>query len=328
MRCSKVSLLVLALLISGPVHAHRSFFNATVTAGSGSLAGQALSGQVGFSESSPFYIYGEASHDAFYLAPDDNSYRGLGEIGYESVHLGVSIRGGYMSGPFESVTFNQLGATLFYRFVRWGLLSADEELYLNKRQQEELRQQHLRETNADLPKAPLLGIGYDQFSVSSSLSQVTAINPVRLSAFLRATLEPFWTFVPSISFYEYVTPPTADPAGYRSYTSRALRLVRLGPQGPYSGIFGMPDNTQQVYSEVKLFPQLRLDGAITRVSLDAPSFDAYSFWIGADRFFGGDRKWAVSPSFELVILEGVTNAFVSIAVKYGAASTYLPPFEK
>lgn len=326
--CGLMLALLLSILLTRPAFAHRSFFNATVEAGSGSLAQQSVSGQWGITETSPFYFYGEASHEAFYLAPDDNSIRGLGEVGFESTHVGLAARGGYLSGPFESLALVQFGGTVFYRFVPWSTISNEESMFLKREERKAIIERHVRETNEALPKAPLLALSLDQFSVSSGLSKLASINPLRIEGSLRASFEPFWTFVPSISFYSYDTLPVADVAGNTSYASRALRLVRLGPNGAYSGIFGLPDNTQQIYSQIKLFPLVQIDAAVTRVSLDTPSYIGYSFWIGFDRFLTGDKRWAVSPSYEQYFLEGQTYSYFTISFRYGAASSWVPSADK
>lgn len=276
----------------------------------------------------PLYIYGEAQHQVFYYYPDSNGYKALGELGYESTHLGLSLRGGYFSGPFESLTYNQLGGTLFYRFVRWNLMTTDESMFLNREERKAAADRNKRETNEDIPKAPLLGISYDQLSLSSAISKYPSISPLRLGLWLSATLEPYFTFIPSVSVFEYNELPSTDPAASSSYGSSALRLVRLGPNGPYSGIYGCPTDTEQLYTEVKLFPMLQIDAALTRVSLDTPSSVAYSFWLGFDRFLSPDKAWAISPSYEQVFLGGQLLSYFTISLRFGAAERYLPPGEK
>ena len=328
LRLLLLSALVISTLLAEPALAHRSFFNATFESGTGDLADESLSGQYGFSKDSPFYLYGEMTHQAFYMVPDDVGYRALGEAGYESTHLGLSLRGGYFSGPFESLTYKQFGGTFFYRFVPWNFMTMSEKLYLNHDERKSLNDHQTRGINESLPKAPLLALSLDQYSISSSLSQLASINPTRTMLWLYATLEPFWTFIPSVAFYTYNTLPSADLAGQTSYGSRALRLIKLGPNGQYSGIYGCPDNTFQLYSEVKLFPMITIDAAITRASLDMPSYVAYSAWLGFDRFLNADKSWAISPSYEQVFLEGQLLSFFSVSLRYGAGTHYIPPNQR
>lgn len=321
-------LLILAASGASPAFAHRSFVDLQGIAGSGSLAGQHLSGQYGFAHDAPFYLAGYLGHDVFYEAPDDNSVRGLAEFGYESIHFGAAARGGYLMGGFQDLSMIQFGGTVFYRFASWNIMDSGDRAFLRDRERKKLDQKQRKTTAEDIPSAMLIALSVDQFMISSGLPGAGSVSPSRFTLWGRGLLKPFLTVYGTLAYYSYGTLPVEDPLGQRTYSSRALRLVQLGPNGPYSGIFGCPSYTAQASGEVRIFPELHLNFAVTRVSLNSPQLIGHSFALGFDRFLTADKRWAISPAYELYLLQGGARSYFSISLRYGAASTYLPPGEE
>ncbi len=313
-------------LLAPKAYAHLNTFNASAGVGSGSFIEEAINGQYGFvGRDNPFYAIGEVLHGRYTEFPSDDYLRFGLIAGYEGKHLGLDFNFNTIRTGAPQLTATALGGTLHYRFVRWATASQDKLSMMSREQKAALMAEFQAETDAEVPKAPVASLGAEVLSLATPLSATNGISATHLRLTIRARLKPFLTLAPSIDYFSYGVAPSKDLSGARSYSSRSLRLIRIGPhRSSYSALSGPVQLVAQLYNELHIFPLLTLNMAITRATLDLPSTTAYSLWFSFDRYLGNSKRWAISPSYEHIYTVGPAQSFFTLSLKYGAGDIYLP----
>jgi hypothetical protein len=280
--------------------AHMSFLDLRFSTASGGLLEGSANGHYGFSPESPFYLSGEIARGKFDDAPKADFNRIGAAVGYEDTHWGLAGHANLLSSPLSAFTLLNTGVTGIYRFA---------------------------ELDESLPHAPLMALRLESLNLSTPLSTSGGLTGGRVAAWARVRLRGFFTLTPYLDYALWNHSAALDTRAQPSYDSRALRLVRIGPWSggtQYSGIWGVPDYTLQIRGDLKLFPMLNVNFALTRVSLAEPAYDAYSAWAGFDRLLSPKSNWAISPSYEHYFREGRSFSYFTLAVRYNADSTYVP----
>jgi hypothetical protein len=310
-----------------PASAHQSYLLEEIATGTGALLDVSLGGQWGLSARSPLALRGDFTHSTIPYGSRDDAYRWLAEGIYDGRHFGLKLRHSSIAPKQTPYLMTATGITVSYRFVTWASLSVADETFLSREDRKAEKERLNRERKLATPVAPVLYFEVDFIELRSTSSAWEDIPAPRGAASVqwklipdRLTLWPrFEWFSPQILF-------SAEDASSATLSTRSLRLVRLGPDGPLSGIFGLPKYTLQMFSILRIDSLLWARCAITRASLHTPpdASSAWSFFIGFERMFGRPGRWAVSPSYEHILLGERSYSILGIQLRRNFSGPYLP----
>jgi hypothetical protein len=135
---------------------------------------------------------------------------------------------------------------------------------------------------------------------------------------------PRWTLLPKLEAYTYDRPPHTDAGADFALASRAIRLVRIGPRGSYSGAFGAINSVQQLLTRWEFDRIFSLDVALSRINVDAPDQVGASLWVGLNRRLGYERKWIITPVYEHFKFGPTSYELYSVHLTYEANEPYVP----
>ena len=138
-----------------------------------------------------------------------------------------------------------------------------------------------------------------ELPVSSALRfQPDFTSGIPIQADLRWPWSPRWDFLARATVFLYGSGFAEPVAGVQALNSRSLRLIRQGVNGPVAGYFGPVSWYSQLGARHWIDSLVRLHGIITVGGVGVVPQFVYGFWFAADRVFGKDKSWALTPSFE------------------------------
>lgn len=299
-RLAITGIAMLISLQSTPANAHQSDATGEIQAGSNGLVRLAVQGHWGFAQQSPWYAAWQVSRNSFTVEPENEGFGGMAEVGREWRRFSFGARYGALKTTAYELTTYGAGLSGRLRFLPWEGLSSVEKSELSGEDKKQLAQQRERQSREAVPAAPVLIVDLDWLTLNSPQALDGGIEGQLASAFFVFRLKPWVNVTPGFFAFGYTGQPVTSGANLTVFSNPSIRMVKIGPQGPLSGVFGVIESAQQLLLNFHISPHFGAQFAFTRVNVGAPDEDQLSYWFGVERRLGWENRWTVSSAFEFV----------------------------
>jgi hypothetical protein len=298
--------------------AQPSFFRFDVETGARSLVEKGVAAQLGFTAQSPWRLYGEFRHTAIPQFQRDDAYRFAAEAAWEGTYFSLAAFGQGIFAAESQVTAWEFGGEVLIRFVPWVRLSSSDEILLSREDKKAEKARLARELQEKLPTAPILRLRIGLQDLQTVLSSAGGNSATHLMATFEWAPVPELRLIPTAGMFLYSTPLASDSAAPTAFSSRSLRLIRNGPLGQNSTLFGALSSHYQLYTTYQLEDRLRLALTLNAAFL-ATSVNmllAYTTSLSFDYFLGDRHQWSLSPAYEWLGQGGQAYSYYSLHLIY------------
>ena len=332
MRCQTRALITIVIgaicLQSGIALAHQTDFTGATQAGSNGLVTLGLLGRWGFQEASPWYVSGAFDRTTVGMStPTIEAYHAGAELGREDRRLSYAVRYNYTSTSTYSLQSSGPGFSLRIRFIPWELLSTRERNEGREEDKRVVKQEKEKQTQDAVPGASALLLDVDTLYFDSKSAIGGGVTGQQASAFFMYRFKPWVTLVPGIFAYGYSGGAAAGPnsPGNRAiFSLPTVRMLTIGPQGPYSGIYGAVSGAQQLLAHFNFSPLFAGQFAFTRVQVAAPESIQFSYWIGFERRVGLTHNWSIQSAYEFVNGPPATSGYFTVRFRKELTPAFIP----
>ena len=326
--CKLLTLSLTLSMNSGIALAHQTDFTGATQAGSNGLVTLGLLGRWGFEESTPWYVSGAFDRTTVGMTtPTIEAYHAGAEVGREDRRFSYAARYNYTTTSTYGLQSSGPGLSLRVRFIPWEKLSTRERNDGREEDKRVVKQEKERQAQEAVPGAPVLLLDVDSLYFDSKSAIGGGLTGQQASAFFMYRLKPWITLVPGIFAYAYSGGAGAGPnsPGNRAiFSMPSVRMLTIGPQGAYSGIYGAISGAQQLLTHFNFSPHFAGQFAITRVQVAAPESTQYSYWMGFERRIGMAHNWAVQMAYEFVNGPPATSGYFTFRFRKELTAAFVP----